>query len=133
MGSPATRRFMLVAPDGHFITSASCRRLPQVEAEHVAGGVRLRMNGKEFPFARTRMTASMSGLVERRQCGGRRGCCKRHAVRWFGRTVKLVRMDDEAERFRRRRMGGSGAPVAFADGFPVLVTTTGSLPTSTAP
>src|SRR5918996_1087 len=47
-GLAGDRRFMLVAPDGHFITQRELQALAQVEAEQVDGGVRLRMNGEEL-------------------------------------------------------------------------------------
>src|SRR5690606_41451860 len=46
---------------------------------------------------------------------------------WLARPVKLVHMDAAAARLEGEEWAGSPAPVGFADGFPILVTTTGSL------
>jgi len=47
--------------------------------------------------------------------------------RWLGRPVSLVRFPETAERACDLDHAPSGSRVAFADGFPLLVTSTGSL------
>jgi uncharacterized protein YcbX len=46
---------------------------------------------------------------------------------WLGRDVKLVFFDQEARRNASAEWAGDGTPVAFVDGYQILVTTTGSL------
>ncbi|PST25411.1 MOSC domain-containing protein [Mesorhizobium plurifarium] len=127
-GVAGDRRFMLTGPDGHFITQRELQALAQVEAEHVEGGVRLRMKGEELsvrfdPNDRldirvwsSDVNAAVASEAANEVLSG-----------WFGRPVKLVHMDDKAERLVGAEWAGTAAPVGFADGFPVLVTTTGSL------
>ena len=47
--------------------------------------------------------------------------------RWLGRPVALVRFPETAERLCDLAYAPFGSRVAFADGFPLLVTSTGSL------
>ncbi|MDX0423515.1 MOSC domain-containing protein [Sinorhizobium medicae] len=127
-GLAGDRRFMLVEPDGHFITQRELQVLAQVQAEQVDGGVSLRMNGQELSIRfdpddrldvrvwSSDVNAAVADDVSNDVLSG-----------WFGRAVKLVHMDAEAERFVGAEWAGVAAPVGFADGFPILVTTTGSL------
>ncbi|MBP2235079.1 uncharacterized protein YcbX [Sinorhizobium kostiense] len=127
-GLAGDRRFMVVAPDGRFITQRELQALAQVEAEPVDGGVLLKMNGSELsarfdPDRRldvrvwsSEVSAAVASENANRILSG-----------WFERPVKLVHMDDAAERFVGAEWAGTAAPVGFADGFPVLITTTGSL------
>ncbi len=46
---------------------------------------------------------------------------------WLEREVRLVFFDKEARRMASAEWAGDGSPVAFNDGYQVLVTTTGSL------
>lgn len=127
-GLAGDRRFMVAEPDGHFITQRELQSLAQVEAKHIDGGVHLRMNGNELsvrfdPDRRldvrvwsSNVNAAVADDIANDTLSG-----------WFGRPVKLVHMDEEAERFVGAEWVGTAAPVGFADGFPILITTTGSL------
>jgi len=46
---------------------------------------------------------------------------------WLGRPVKLVHFDAQSRRTASEEWAGPDTPVAFGDGYQVLVTTTGSL------
>lgn len=127
-GLAGDRRFMLVEPDARFITQRELQALAQVEARHADGGVHLRMNGEELsvrfdPDRRldvrvwsSDVNAAVADDATNAALSG-----------WFGRSVKLVHMDEAAERFVGAEWAGTAVPVGFADGFPVLITTTGSL------
>lgn len=127
-GLAGDRRFMLVDPDGKFITQRELQLLAQVEATHVAGGVHLKMGTRavsvSFDPARrldvrvwdSEVNAAVS---EERTDATLSG--------WFGRPVRLVHMDDQARRAVGEEWAGKAAPVGFADGFPVLISTTSSL------
>ncbi|ASY62201.1 Flavodoxin reductases (ferredoxin-NADPH reductases) family 1 [Sinorhizobium sojae CCBAU 05684] len=127
-GLVGDRRFMLVGPDGRFITQRELQALAQVGAVPVDGGVHLKMNGSEFSvrFAPDRRldvrvwSSDVNAAVADE-------AANETLSAWFGRPVKLVHMDEEAERFVGAEWAGSAAPVGFADGFPILITTTGSL------
>ncbi|MGF6172242.1 MOSC domain-containing protein [Ensifer sp. 4252] len=127
-GFEGDRRFMLVEPDGRFITQRELQTLAQVEANHIDGGVHLKMGDKALsvrfdPDQRldvrvwaSDVDAAVADDVANETLSG-----------WFGRPVKLAHMDASAERFVGAEWAGTAAPVGFADGFPVLITTTGSL------
>ncbi|WP_018239216.1 MOSC domain-containing protein [Ensifer sp. BR816] len=127
-GLAGDRRFMVVEPDGHFITQRELQALAQVEAMHIAGGLHLRMNGNEIavrfdPDRRIDVRVWSSDV----NAAVADDVVNETLSAWFGRPVKLVHMDEEAERFVGTEWAGAAAPVGFADGFPVLITTTGSL------
>lgn len=127
-GLAGDRRFMVVDPDGKFITQRELQLLAQVEATHVTGGVHLKMGTRSttVSFDPTRrldvrvwdseVNAAVSEDHTNATLSG-----------WFGRPVKLVHMDERATRALGEEWAGKAAPVGFADGFPVLITTTSSL------
>ncbi len=127
-GLEGDRRFMLVELDGRFITQRELQPLAQVEASHIEGGVFLKKGRDEI---------SVRFDPDRRQTVVVWGSEVDAAVSdeatnetlstWFGRPVKLAHMDQSAERLVGADWAGSAAPVGFADGFPILITTTGSL------
>ncbi|MCA1403323.1 MOSC domain-containing protein [Ensifer sp. IC3342] len=127
-GLAGDRRFMVVEPDGRFITQRELQALAQVEAAHIDGGVHLKMNGNELsvrfdPDHRLGVRVWSSDVDAAVADDGANDVLSG----WFGRPVKLVHMDEEAERFVGAEWAGAAAPVGFADGFPILITTTGSL------
>ena len=127
-GLVGDRRFMLVDPDGKFITQRELQLLAQVEATPVPGGVLLRMNGStlDIPFdAASRMDVDIWDTIVDAAVSAEPA----NAVLsgWFGRPVKLVHMDEQSRRAEGAEWAGEAAPVGFADGFPVLITTTASL------
>ncbi|MCF3641690.1 MOSC domain-containing protein [Rhizobium sp. TRM95111] len=127
-GFAGDRRFMIVGPDGHFITQRELQALARVEANPIAGGLHLAMDGRELAA-----TFDPDDRLDVRVWDSRvNAAVADEAVNdvlsdWFGRPVKLVHMDESAERAVGADWAGIAAPVGFADGFPILVTTTGSL------
>ncbi|MBP1860687.1 MOSC domain-containing protein [Rhizobium herbae] len=127
-GLVGDRRFMVVDPDGKFITQRELQVLARVEAKHVTGGVHLKMGTR---------TVTVSFDPERRldvrvwdsevNAAVSDDSASTTLSDWFGRPVKLVHMDDHARRAVSIQWAGEAAPVGFADGFPVLITTTASL------
>ncbi|WP_276118724.1 MOSC domain-containing protein [Pararhizobium qamdonense] len=127
-GLAGDRRFMLVDPDGKFITQRELQLLAQVEAKPMTGGVHLTLGTRTanviFDPARrldvrvwdSEVNAAVSEDSVNETLSG-----------WFGRAVKLVHMDERAKRLVGEEWAGEAAPVGFADGFPVLITTTASL------
>lgn len=120
------RRFMLVHPDGKFITQRELQALAQVEATPVEGGVSLSMSGRSVtatfdPASRMDVVvwgSSVSAAIAD-------DAVSEILSGWFGQSVRLAHMDAAARRIVEWM--GREAPVGFADGFPVLVTTTASL------
>lgn len=127
-GFEGDRRFMLVEPDGRFITQREMQALAQVEASHIDGGVHLKRGGDEisvrFDPDRRLNVQVWSSEVDAAVADD---AVNDTLSAWFGRPVKLAHMDASAERFVGAEWAGTAAPVGFADGFPVLITTTGSL------
>ncbi|WP_426123360.1 MOSC domain-containing protein [Pararhizobium sp. PWRC1-1] len=127
-GLAGDRRFMFVDPDGKFITQRELQLLAQVEATHVAGGVHLKMGTRtttvSFDPARRLDVRVWDSHVNAAVSEDRANTTLSD---WFGRPVKLVHMDDRATRVVGEEWAGEAAPVGFADGFPVLITTTSSL------
>ncbi|OHV72292.1 MOSC domain-containing protein [Ensifer sp. LCM 4579] len=127
-GLAGDRRFMVVEPDGRFITQRELQALAQMEAKRIDGGVHLKMNGDELsacfdPDRRLDVRVWSSDV----NAAIADDSVNDALSGWFGRPVKLAHMDEAAERFVGAEWAGSAAPVGFADGFPVLITTTGSL------
>jgi uncharacterized protein len=127
-GLAGDRRFMIVEPDGRFVTQRELQALARVEAVAVGESLHLEMEGRQLfasfdPEDRLEVTIWDSPV---------NAAVADEAVNealsdWFARPVKLVHMDALAERAEGEDWAGAPAPVGFADGFPVLVTTTGSL------
>ena len=127
-GLTGDRRFMIVEPDGRFITQRELQTLARVEATVVGESLHLEMEGRQLfasfePEDRLDVTIWDSPV---------NAAVADEAVNdvlsdWLARPVKLVHMDGLAQRAEGEEWAGSPAPVGFADGFPVLVTTTGSL------
>lgn len=122
------RRFMMTDPAGRFITQRELQALAQVEAHPVDGTIRLAMNGRSVaptfdPSRRAAVTvwdSSVDAAVADETTNG-------VLSEWLGRDVQLVHMDRQASRLEGEAWAGRPVPVGFTDGFPVLITTTGSL------
>lgn len=127
-GLAGDRRFMIVEPDGRFITQRELQALARLEATAVGESLHLEMEGRQLfasfePEDRLDVTIWDSPV---------NAAVADEAVNdvlsdWLARPVKLVHMDALAHRAEGEEWAGNPAPVGFADGFPVLVTTTGSL------
>ncbi len=122
------RRFMVTEPDGRFITQRELQALAQVEAYPQDGTVRLVMNGRElvpsFDAARRLPVTVWDSAVDAALADAASNATLSD---WLGRAVRLVHMDGQASRHVGAKWAGHPVPVGFADGFPVLITTTGSL------
>lgn len=127
-GLAGDRRYMIVEPDGRFITQRELQALARLEATAVGESLHLEMEGRQLfasfePEDRLDVTIWDSPV---------NAAVADEAVNdvlsdWLARPVKLVHMDALAHRAEGEEWAGNPAPVGFADGFPVLVTTTGSL------
>ncbi|GMM59254.1 MOSC domain-containing protein [Novosphingobium pituita] len=130
-GIEGDRRWMMVTPEGRFLTRRELPAMAQVEAvPHEAGGIELRRVGAPSlvvpePSSQTSQVVTVWGeRVEACVAGAQ-------ADAWlsdcFDRPVRLVHMARETVRPVDPAYGQSGDMVGFADGFPLLVTTTDSL------
>lgn len=129
-GLPGDRRAMVTDPDGHFITQRELPALARIDVRPEAGTFRLLMQGKPeiavpppHPDRRLDVTvwkSAVSAAVADDESNSR-------LSEWLGREVKLVFFDGRAQRTANAEWAGEGSPVTFADGYQILVTTTGSL------
>lgn len=129
-GLAGDRRYMVVDPAGMFITQRELQALAQVTAAEREGVLRLAKVGEADPVEATfdaarrmpvevwnsRVTAAVADDAANDTLG-----------RWLGRPVRLVHADAETRRACSAEWAGEGIETGFADGYPVLVTTTGSL------
>jgi uncharacterized protein YcbX len=127
-GLAGDRRFMIVEPDGRCITQRELQMLARVEATPVGESLHLEMEGRQL-FASFEPEDRLDVTIWDTPVNA---AVADEAVNealsdWFARPVKLVHMDAAAHRAEGEEWAGSPVPVRFADGFPVLVTTTGSL------
>jgi uncharacterized protein YcbX len=129
-GLAGDRRWMVAEPDGTFVTARALPRLVLVHPEPDGEGLTLRGPGVA-PLAvpvpdggplvdvvvwRDRVKATFAG---------------EEAAAWLtevlGRPLQLVHLDDPSRRPVDPDFGAAGDTVSFADGFPLLLTTDGSL------
>jgi uncharacterized protein len=122
------RRFMVVDPSGQFITQRECGELAQIEVLPQAGYLMLRRGDEEqmvaIPSGPRMDVAVWRSIVDAAVAAD---SVNEKLSAWIGREAKLVFADAQAERTANADWAGEGVPVGFADGYPVLVTTTGSL------
>jgi len=122
------RRFMVVGPDGQFITQRECAALAQIQALPQAGYLLLRKGDEEamvaIPSGPRMKVAVWRSIVDAAVAAD---SVNETLSRWIGRDAKLVFADAEAQRIANPEWAGEGVPMGFADGYPVLVTTSGSL------
>jgi uncharacterized protein YcbX len=129
-GIPGDRRMMLTDPSGHFITQRELQDLARVEVYPEAGGFRITIAGNgEIRSAMPSGDRRLEVDVWRSVVSAALADDETNATLsdWLGRDVRLVHFDDRAERLANPEWAGDASPVTFADGYQVLVTTTGSL------
>lgn len=124
------RRYMLVTPNGDFITGRTHPVLTLVSAILLPHS-QLQLS---HPNQDTSITIDPRSLSQTRQdvlvwddtVNGRR--CSPEADAWFstilGKSVQLIQFDSQSSRYTHRR---PDSPVAFADGYPFLITSRASL------
>jgi uncharacterized protein YcbX len=128
-GLPGDRRAMLANPDGSFITQREMPDLARIDVHPEADALRLGMAGDEIvvplPDGSNRMDVSIWKTIVDAALADERS--NEVLSGWLGREVRLVFFDDSAKRTASAEWAGDGTPVTFADGYQILVTTTGSL------
>ncbi|MGI2035665.1 MOSC domain-containing protein [Rhizobium panacihumi] len=131
-GIPGDRVMMLTGPDGHFFTQRELQALAQVKAAPVdaSGTTRLAMEGKgELDIVFDTTDRRLDVVVWKSNVSAQLAADTVNATlsEWLERDVRLVFFDDRASRTATAEWAGDNSPVTFADGYQVLVTTTGSL------
>ena len=130
MGLAGDRRMMLVDPSGHFITQRELPDLARLTAIPGAAYLTLRLDdGREAmvapPHPEQRMDVAIWKSIVSAAVADDSVNAK--LSDWFGRPAKLVFIDSESRRQASAEWAGENSPMAFADGYQILVTTTGSL------
>lgn len=134
-GLAGDRRWLVTEPDGRFITQRQLPRLALASAQPLpGGGVRLTAPGAEPLDVAVPVPAEQGGTIpvtvfrDKVEAVRAGDAAAAWVSAFLGTEAQLVHMDDPAV---RRPVdpdyGLPGDTVSFADGYPLLVTTTGSL------
>jgi uncharacterized protein len=129
-GLSGDRRYMVCDPEGALVTQREVQALAQVAARVENDVLILTKLGEEAPIHATfdparrldvrvwddPLSASLSTPEVDAELS-----------HWLGREVRLVHADALSHRACNPTWAGDGVETGFADGFPILVTTTGSL------
>lgn len=131
MGMAGDRRWMVVDKDGHFLTIRQIPAMTTIDVEHRDEGIVLKhdQHGSQAvetpsPGAALRPVKVWKDTVAARPAGAAAGA---YLSAILGRSVDLVYFDDPQNRPVDPEFGQPGDYVGFADGFPLLVATKGSL------
>ena len=133
-GLAGDRRWLVVDPDGRFITQRAEPTLALIGARYRTGGS-LRLSAPGQPPLRVPAPAEAGGAemlwVSVWRSKVRAAAAGAAADAWFsaflGRPVRLVHLDDPTRRQVDPEFGAPEDRVSFADGYPLLLTTVGSL------
>ena len=130
MGLAGDRRMMLVDPSGQFITQRELPELARLTALPAAAYLTLRLeDGREMMVAPAQPDNRMDVAIWRSivSVAVAHENINDKLSGWFGRPVKLVFLDGESRRQASAEWAGENSPMGFADGYQILVTTSGSL------
>jgi len=129
-GIPGDRRMMVTDPAGKLISQRELQALAQLQAYPEERGVRFVLDGKGEIFVPQppkdrRLTVEVwKSIVDAALADDATNAT---LSGWLGRDLRLVFFDDLAKRDANPEWAGPDSPVTFADGYQVLITTTGSL------
>jgi uncharacterized protein len=129
-GLDGDRRYMITDPAGKFITQRELQALAQLTATEHGGVLHLAKAGEDETLSVTfdptrRIDAEVWGSYVTAALADDR--VNARLSDWLGQPVKLVHADDTTQRQCNPDWAGEGVVTGFADGYPVLITTTGSL------
>lgn len=124
------RRWLIVKPDGYFTTQRSHATLAAIQATPTREGLRLSALGMPeldvaTPDGRDRLAVAVwehrvdAALADK--------AASDWLTKFFGEELRLVHMDAGAERLKQSVWTPSPLQISFADAYPVLIATTGSL------
>ncbi|MDI3418196.1 MOSC domain-containing protein [Streptomyces luteolus] len=131
-GLTGDRRWMVVEPDGRFVTQRQQPRLALVTAEPLpGGGLRLTAPGRApltVPVPDASRTVPVEVWRDKVEAVPAEESANAWLSEWLETGIRLVHMDDPA---RRRPLDPGyaqpGETVSFADGFPLLLAALSSL------
>jgi uncharacterized protein YcbX len=129
-GLEGDRRYMVTDPTGKFITQRELQALAQVTAVESDGVLHLAKAGEEGGLSVTfdpnrRIDVEIWGSHVTAAVADDR--INDRLSNWLAQSVKLVHADEITQRQCNPEWAGDGVVTGFADGYPVLITTTGSL------
>lgn len=129
-GLAGDRRYMVVDRAGKFITQREMQALAQVSAVLAHGTLHLSKAGGEEHLAVSfdpdrRIDVEVWGSFLSASLAS--DSVNMSLSNWLGAPVRLVHADGQSLRECSSEWAGEGVQTGFADGYPVLVTTTGSL------
>ncbi|MCC8933674.1 MOSC domain-containing protein [Rhizobium sp. 'Codium 1'] len=130
MGLAGDRRMMLVDPSGQFITQRELPELARLTALPAAAYLTLRLeDGREMMVAPPQPDNRMDVAIWRSivSAAVAHDSINDKLSDWFARPVKLVFLDGQSRRQASAEWAGENSPMGFADGYQILVTTSGSL------
>ncbi|MBB1248905.1 MOSC domain-containing protein [Rhizobium sp. G21] len=129
-GLAGDRRYMVCDPQGALVTQREVQALAQVSARVEHGRLTLEKEGEAAPI--TAVFDPDRRMVVRVWDDPLDASLTTPEVdaeisRWLGRDVRLVHADALSHRVCDPVWSGEGVETGFADGYPILVATTGSL------
>ncbi len=129
-GLAGDRRWMIVDADGRFVSQREIAKLALLGVRTEPDGIVLQIPGRDALFVRRPEGSARSRVTiwtDEVDAAATQGDFDEALSTWLGQPVRLVYFDDRASRAVSRDWIDREAPVAFADGFPLLVTSTASL------
>lgn len=129
-GLAGDRRYMVVDRDGKFITQRELQALAQVTAVASHGALHLSKAGSEEHLTVTfdpdrRVDVDIWGTPTNASVAS--DAVNMTLSNWLAAPVRLVHADDGTVRPCSATWAGEGVQTGFADGYPILIATTGSL------
>nr|WP_272210843.1 MOSC domain-containing protein [Marinicella sp. W31]MDC2876760.1 MOSC domain-containing protein [Marinicella sp. W31] len=128
-GLAGDRIAVITDPKGQFITQRELPALARLSAQLRDDGLVLDMDG-EAPIAATPQGADRFNVTVWKDTVNAAGAAEtvnEKLSEWLGQPVRLAFFDQHAARIASTEWVETETPVSFADGFQILVTTTGSL------
>lgn len=127
LGLSGDRRFMVVSPDGRFMTQRQVHILARLEVEVHGDALCLHMDGNSvtggFTPARMDVTVWSSAV----NAAIAEEPVNQALTAWLGRPAVLVAMDDQSSRLAEDDWLDAPVSTSFTDGFPVLIANLASL------
>ena len=124
-GVAGDRRWMVVDGEHRFVSQRTLPALARLALDEVGGRPRLALDGASHEGAPDGGRAEVVVWGDTVSAATVDAETDRTLSDWLGRPVRLVRFDGASERMTDREW--ADAPVAFADGFPILVVLSASL------
>lgn len=129
-GLAGDRRWMVTDPNGKFVTQRELPQLAQISTHATKDGLTLRLGTDEplhASFAADRPRADVVIWDSSVNVAVADDAINQTLSRWMGRPLQLVHFDEQSTRIASVTWVGEETPVAFGDGYQVLITNTASL------